>query len=53
MDVTGDGKADFVTSPGFGGSGRNRSFNGQTNQPIDDFFAFDPNFHGGATVGGF
>ena len=52
-DLTGDGRAEIVTGAGDGGGPRVRAFqlNGTpTPTVIADFFAFDSNFRGGATV---
>ncbi|QEL19486.1 FG-GAP repeat domain-containing protein [Limnoglobus roseus] len=55
-DVTGDGKADIVTGPGYGGGPDVRVFDLSTSAtgPVharDGFFAYDPSFIGGVYVG--
>ena len=50
-DVNGDGRADLVTAPGAGGTGRIRVWQGDNLTPLDDFFAFDATYTGGVFVG--
>jgi hypothetical protein len=49
-DVDGDRVPDVITAAGLGGGPHVRVFNGKTGTVIADFFAFDPDFHGGITV---
>ena len=49
-DLNGDGIADIVTSPGFGGGPRIRVFSGKDLSVIADFFAFDGSFRGGCNI---
>jgi hypothetical protein len=49
-DVNGDGVPDVVTAPGPGGGPRVRAFSGTDGTPFLDFFAFEPDFRGGANV---
>jgi hypothetical protein len=49
-DVNGDGIADIITAPGFGGGPVIRVFDGATFQMIAQFNAYDPNFRGGVYV---
>jgi hypothetical protein len=49
-DVNGDGVADIITAPGFGGGPVIRIFDGVTFQMIAQFNAYDPNFRGGVYV---
>ena len=50
-DVNGDGKADIITAPASASPSRIRVVNAATLQDLDTFFAFDPNYVGGAYVG--
>ena len=49
-DVTGDGFADIVTGTTAGGGPNVRVFDGQTNQLVRSFFAYDQGFTGGVFV---
>jgi hypothetical protein len=61
-DVTGDGRADLVTGAGPGGGPHVEVFDGKTlfpdpgqhpvvvPAPLEGFFAYDPDFHGGVSV---
>lgn len=49
-DVNHDGFLDVVTAPGAGGGPQIKVFDGATHREVLSFFAFDPNFHGGASV---
>jgi hypothetical protein len=49
-DVNGDGKADIITGDG-ATSPEVKLFDGLTGVGLGHFFAFDPNFRGGANVG--
>ncbi|QGJ71066.1 Hypothetical protein PBC10988_27690 [Planctomycetales bacterium 10988] len=53
-DLTGDGKAEIITSPGPGGGPRVRVFDGSSGDPMlgsnGDFFAYNPGFLGGLFV---
>jgi RHS repeat-associated protein len=49
-DVNGDGHADVITAAGAGGGPHIKVFDGKSGEQIRSFFAFDPNFLGGATV---
>ena len=52
-DVTGDGKADAIITPGDGGGARVRVYDGVTKALIADFFGIDDvNFRGGAVASG-
>ncbi len=52
-DVTGDGKADAIITPGDGGGARVRVYDGATQKLIADFFGIDDvNFRGGAVASG-
>ncbi len=52
-DVTGDGKADAIITPGDGGGARVRVYDGATQKLIADFFSIeDVNFRGGAVASG-
>ncbi len=52
-DVTGDGKADAIITPGDGGGARVRVYDGATQALIADFFGIDDvNFRGGAVASG-
>jgi hypothetical protein len=58
-DVNGDSKMDIITGAGPGGGPHVRVFNGNTVlgatptlQVINEFMAYDANFHGGVTVAG-
>jgi large repetitive protein len=50
-DVNGDGLADIITGAGPGGGPHVRVWNGATFAEIGGFFAYDPAFPGGVTVG--
>jgi hypothetical protein len=50
-DVNGDGFEDIITGTGVGGGARVRVFDGQTGEPIEDFFAFDSSVRTGVRVG--
>jgi hypothetical protein len=52
IDVNGDGRAEIVTSEGFGDSSEVQIFDGTTNSRLDSFFAYDPLFASGVFVGG-
>ena len=49
-DVTGDGFADIVTGTTAGGGPNVRVFDGQSNQLVRSFFAYDQGFTGGVFV---
>jgi hypothetical protein len=49
-DVTGDGVPDLIAAAGLGGGPRVRVFDGQTDQVLADFFAYDIGFRGGVNV---
>jgi len=49
-DVTGDGNADIITSPGAGAGPLVRVWNGNNLQMESEFFAYDANFLGGVRV---
>lgn len=49
-DTNEDGHADIVTAAGAGGSPHVKVFSGRTGETLASFFAFDPDFRGGATV---
>ena len=51
QDVNGDGRADLIATPGPGGASRVRVLRATDLSTIDDFYAFDPDFVGGAYVG--
>ena len=51
-DVTGDGRADLIVGAGPGGAPRVIVFDGVTNAPVFDFFAYEPTFTGGVYVAG-
>jgi hypothetical protein len=50
-DANGDGVSDIITAAGNGGGPHIKAFNGLTGTVVNEFFAYDPNFRGGATVG--
>jgi hypothetical protein len=50
-DVDGDGLADIITGAGPGGGPHLRIWSGATSTEIGGFFAFDPAFMGGISVG--
>lgn len=50
-DLNHDGVADVITAPGTGGGADIKIINGRTGALERSFFAFDPLFTGGATVG--
>lgn len=49
-DVDGDGVQDVIAAAGAGGGPRVRVFSGATGAALYDFYAFEPDFTGGATV---
>jgi hypothetical protein len=49
-DVNGDGIADVITGPGFGGGPDVRIFDGDTGKLVSEFLAFEPAFRGGVNV---
>jgi hypothetical protein len=49
-DLTGDGVDDIVTAPARGGGPRVKVFDGATGILLEDFFAVDSSFRGGAYV---
>ena len=49
-DVNGDGIADIITAPGFGGGPVIRVFDGATFQMIAQFNAYDSSFRGGVYI---
>lgn len=49
-DLTGDGIDDIVTAPARGGGPRIKVFDGASGVLLEDFFAVDPAFRGGAYV---
>ncbi len=53
-DVNGDGQIDIITGAGSGGGPNVRVFDGATaaqmDQPLGDFYAYDPSFSGGVRV---
>ncbi|MFO0935769.1 MAG: FG-GAP-like repeat-containing protein [Gemmataceae bacterium] len=49
-DVTGDGIDDVFAAAGIGGGPRVRILDGSTGASVRDFFAFEPEFHGGIFV---
>ncbi|CAN5269224.1 hypothetical protein BH11PLA2_BH11PLA2_12380 [soil metagenome] len=49
-DLTGDGIDDIATSPARGGGPRVKVYDGATGILLEDFFAVDSNFRGGAYV---
>ena len=52
LDIDGDGKADIITGAGGGGGPHVRVFSGATaGLELRSFFAFDPGFLGGVSVG--
>ena len=50
-DLDGDGFAEIITAAGEGGGPHVKVFDGATGIALASFFAFDPLFTGGATVG--
>ena len=50
-DVDGDGRADVITGAGAGGGPHVRIWSGATFAELGGFFAYDPGFPGGVTVG--
>jgi hypothetical protein len=48
-DVNGDGRAEIITAPASGGGPEIRIFDA-TGQVLDDWFAYDKNYHGGIKV---
>jgi hypothetical protein len=50
-DVTGDGKADIITSPGISGGPEVEAFQALSSNLLESFFAYDANFLGGVFVG--
>ncbi len=51
-DANGDGVSDIVTGAGKGGGPEVRILNGLSDEPIDDYFAYDGAFTDGMFVGG-
>ncbi len=51
-DLDGDDKAEIITGPGAGGGPNVRVFKASDGTVIEDFMAYDPNFHGGIDVAG-
>ena len=49
VDRNGDGKADVIAVAGPGGTPDVRSFEGMTQQQLDDFYAYSPQFQAGST----
>ncbi|MFL5329890.1 MAG: FG-GAP-like repeat-containing protein [Gemmataceae bacterium] len=49
-DLNNDGKPDIVTGAGSGGGPHVRVFSGATLALLNEFFAYDPAFHGGVRV---
>lgn len=49
-DVNGDGFADIITGAGAGGGPHVRVYDGQTEEVVQDFFAYDRAYRGGVTV---
>jgi len=49
-DLTGDGVAEVITSPGYGGAPHVRVLDGTSLAPVVEFFAFDSSFRGGCTL---
>jgi len=49
-DVNGDGRADIVTGPGFGGGPHVRVFSGASGKLLVEFFAYSDAFRGGVFV---
>jgi hypothetical protein len=49
-DITGDGRAEIVTTPGRDGGPHVRVFDGAGGAELRSFFAFDPGFTGGVSV---
>ena len=49
-DVDGDSWADLITAAGAGGGPHIKVFSGQTGLLLDSFYAYAPDFSGGATV---
>lgn len=50
VDVNGDGVSEVVAAAGAGGGPQIAVFDGVTGNLIESFFAFDPDFRGGATI---
>ena len=50
VDRNGDGKADVIAVAGPGGTPDVRTFDGMTQQQLDDFYAYSPQFQGGLFV---
>ena len=50
-DLNGDGFAEIITAAGEGGAPHIKVFDGAPGTELTSFFAFDPSFTGGATVG--
>ena len=50
-DVTGDGVEDVIVAAGPGGGPRVTVFDGATGELVSSFFAYDPSFTGGLSVG--
>ncbi|HVS71959.1 MAG TPA: VCBS repeat-containing protein, partial [Phycisphaerae bacterium] len=49
-DINGDGKADIITAPASNGVPLVNVYDGASGRLIRSFYAYTPNFHGGATV---
>ncbi len=49
-DVDGDGWADVITAAGAGGGPHVKAFSGKTGQLVTSFYAYAPDFLGGATI---
>lgn len=49
-DLNGDGRADIITGPGFGGGPEVKVFSGADTSPLRDFMAYSPTFTGGVFV---
>ena len=49
-DLDGSGRAQIITTAGLGGGPRVLTTDGQTLQPVQTFFAFDPEFRGGLRI---
>jgi hypothetical protein len=49
-DVSGDGRADIITSPGAGGGPHVKAFSGLNLAEVASFFAYSPSFTGGVRV---
>jgi hypothetical protein len=51
-DLNGDGRADLLTVPGAGSSAQAKAFDAASLAVLDNFFAYDPLFTGGAFLAG-